>query len=325
MNGVLIPQRIFVGDTAQFLFLLSEKECASLTDRGFTAGDSIPLENITQNDMMTVNEIRIVKREAEYYLSIIFVPWETGEIDFPVLSFLPLHIKLPAITVSSLLATGERISLQQPKPPLMIPGTDFLLYGAAVLGAGFLALVSTGVWLLLRKLRKTTVGTAKKRRAALRKQLKRLYKEARKIQKCIPAAKTTTGTSRNSAEGNPGFTGEVKEDTKRAVENWYASIDRCLREYIQALCTDTASVVPAKDEAYFLSATYTELTKTLTEVFASKQEITDLFCIFYAMLERQRFGSSVADLICNYTAVSQDMLKQLPHIAERTETEYALH
>ena len=110
MNGVLIPQRIFVGDTAQFLFLLSEKEYASLTDRGFTAGDSIPLKNITQNDMMTVNEIRIVKREAEYYLSIIFVPWETGEIDFPVLSFLPLHIKLPTITVSSLLATGERRS-----------------------------------------------------------------------------------------------------------------------------------------------------------------------------------------------------------------------
>jgi len=219
----------------------------------------------------------------------------------------------------------KRKSPRQPKPPLMIPGTDFLLYGAAVLGAGFLVLVSTGAWLLLRKLRKTTVGTAKKRRAALRKQLKRLYKEARKIQKCIPAAETTTGTSRNSAEGNPGFTGEVKEDTKRAVENWYASVDRCLREYIQALCTDTASVVPAKDEAYFLSATYTELTKTLTEVFASKQEITDLFCIFYAMLERQRFGSSVADLICNYTAVSQDMLKQLPHIAERTETEYALH
>ena len=325
MNGVLIPQRIFVGDTAQFFFLLSEQEYAALTGRGFTGNAPIPLKNITQNDVMTINEIRIVTREGGHYLAITFVPWETGNIEFPALTPLQLKNNLPAISVASLLETGERISLQPPKPPLLPPGTDFLLYGAAVVGTAFLAALGTGTWILLRKLRKTTVGTAKKRRAALRKQLKRLYKEARKIQKCIPAAETTTGTSRNSAEGNPGFTGEVKEDTKRAVENWYASIDRCLREYIQALCTDTASVVPAKDEAYFLSATYTELTKTLTEVFASKQEITDLFCIFYAMLERQRFGSSVADLICNYTAVSQDMLKQLPHIAERTETEYALH
>ena len=69
-----------------------------------------------------------------------------------------------------------------------------------------------------------------------------------------------------------------------------------------------------------MSATYTELTEILMKVFAPKREITDLFCIFYARLERQRFGSSPAELIRNYTAVSQDMLKQLPRIAERTMT-----
>ena len=341
MNGVLIPQRIFVGDTAQFLFLLSEKEYANLTRLGFTAGEPIPPKNITQNDMMTVNEIRIVKREAEYYLTITFVPWETGEIDFPALSFLPLHTKLPTITVSSLLANGERISLQPPKPPLLPPGTDFLLYGATVLSAGFLALFSTGAWLLLRKLRKKTVGTAKKRLAVLRNQLKRLYKAAKKIQKHLPqhgaafgrnqvsaAADTianegAAGISRNPTDAGPCFTGGVEKNTKRAIESWYAAIDRCLREYIRALCTDNTLAASAKDEAYFLSATYTELTKTLTEIITSKQEIADLFCIFYAMLERQRFGSGSSELLRNYTAVSQNMLKQLPRIAEKAETEYA--
>ena len=52
--------------------------------------------------------------------------------------------------------------------------------------------------------------------------------------------------------------------------------------------------------------------------------MTDLFCIFYAMLERQRFASPPPELIRDYTAVSQDMLKQLPRIAERAEAAYAI-
>lgn len=308
MSGILIPQRVFVGDTAQFFFLLSEQEYEALTGHGFTVDIPIPLKNITQNNTMAINEIRIVTREAGYYLAITFVPWETGDIEFPDLTFLQLKNKLPAISVSSLLGTGERISLQPPKPPLLPPGTDFLLYGAAIVGIGCLAALGTASWVLLRKLGKKTHNTPKKRLAALRKQLKRLYKDARKIQKHLPPHGTAFGA-------DPIFANAIAD-----IEIWYANIDRCLRKYIHALCTDTTLAVPPKDEAYFLSATYTELTEILMKVFAPKREITDLFCIFYARLERQRFGSSPAELIRNYTAVSQDMLKQLPRIAERTMT-----
>ncbi|EPF28906.1 hypothetical protein DWB79_05815 [Treponema medium] len=313
MNGVLIPQRIFVGDTAQFLFPLSEKEYKTLTARGFTVDIPIPLKNLTQSDVMTINEIRIVSRESGYYLAITFVPWETGEIEFPALTFLQLYSKLPAISVSSLLGTGERVSLQPPKPPLLPPGTDFLLYGAAIVGVGLLVVLGTGVWLLFRKLRRRTLGTAKHRLAALRKQLKRLYKAARKIQKHLPSPVAASS-----------LTNEISKNTKTAIESWYANIDRCLREYIQALYMDNTIEASTKDEAYFLSATYTELTETLTELFAPKRNIADLFCIFYAMLEQQRFASTASDLIRNYTAVSQDMLKQVPRIAEKAEAEYAL-
>jgi len=308
MSGILIPQRVFVGDTAQFLFLLSEQEYAALTEQGFTVDISIPLKNITQNNTMAINEIRIVTREAGHYLAITFVPWETGDIEFPDLTFLQLKNKLPVISVSSLLGTVERVNLQPPKPPMLPPGTDFLLYGAAIVGIGCLAALGTASWVLLRKLGKKTHNTPKKRLAALRKQLKRLYKDARKIQKHLPPHGTAFGAD------------QIFANAIADIEIWYANIDRCLRKYIQALYTDTTLAVPPKDEAYFLSATYTELTETLMKVFAPKREITDLFCIFYARLERQRFGSSPAELIRNYTAVSQDMLKQLPRIAERTMT-----
>lgn len=322
MNGVLIPQRIFVGDTAQFFFLLSETEYESLTARGFSSGIPIPLKNIVQNDTMTIQEIQIVKRDSGHYLALTFIPWETGEIDFPVLSFLELKHKLPSIHVASLLEAGERVSLQPPKPPLLPPGTDFLLYGAAILSVGLLAVLSTGAWLLFRKLRKKTLGTAKKRLAALRKQLKRLYKAARKIQKHVHPPGTAFGTKPISADTN-SVTDEISQNTTKAIENWYAGIDRCLRNYIRALYTDNTLTAPSKDEAYFLSATYTELTKTLTELFAPKRDIADLFCIFYAMLEQQRFASTPSEMIRNYIAVSQDMLKQVPRIAEKAEAEYA--
>ena len=323
MTGILIPQHIFVGDTAQFFFLLSEQEYAALTGHGFTGDVPIPLKNITQNNVMTINEIRIVTREGGYYLAITFVPWETGNIEFPDLTPLQLKNKLPTISVASLLGTGERVSLQPPKPPLLPPGTDFLLYGAAVVSVAFLAAFGTGIWVLLRKMQKKKHNTTKKRLAALRKQLKRLYKEARKIKKHLSIRDTAFDTSRNFTDMDPTVI-EVPQNTKNAVEAWYADIDRCLREYIQALCTDTPLAVPPKDEAYFLSATYTELTETLMKLFAPKQEIIDLFCIFYAMLEQQRFASTPSNLICNYTTVSQDMLKQLPRIAERAEAAYAL-
>ena len=323
MNGVLIPQRIFVGDTAQFFFPLSEKEYETLTVAGFIVDTPIPLKNITQNDTMTINEIRIVTREAGYYLAITFAPWETGEIHFPDLASLQLHSKLPAISVASLVGTGERVSLQPPKPPLLPPGTDFLLYGTAILGVGLLAVLGTGVWLLLRKLRKKTQGSAKQRLSAVRKQLKRLYKAARKIQRRIPPSGAVLGTSPLSADMNL-ITDEILINTKSVIENWYAGIDRCLRNYIRALYMDKVPAGSSRDEVYFLSATYTELTAIITELFAPKRDIADLFCIFYAMLEQQRFASTLPELIHNYTAVSQDMLKQVPRIIEKAEAEYAL-
>ena len=206
---------------------------------------------------------------------------------------------------------------------MLPPGTDFLLYGAAILGVGLLTASGCGVWLLLKKLRKRTLGTAKQRLTALRKQLKRLYKTARKIQKHIPPSDATFGTNQIPADTDLTFDEGLK-NTKNAIENWYASIDRCLRKYIQDLYMSNHLTTSTKDEAYFLSATYAELTETITELFAPKRSITDLFCIFYAMLERQRFASPPPELIRDYTAVSQDMLKQLPRIAERAEAAYAI-
>lgn len=308
MNGILIPQNIFAGDTAQYLFLLSEQETAELAALNFTTGIPIPLTAIMQNDMMTVKEMQIVKRENEHYLLITFTPWETGDINFPSLPFLKSRKTLPSIHVSSLLSGVERGSLQPPKPPVLLPGTDYLLYGIAAIGIGSLLLSGTGMWILIRRLQKKSAQTAKKRLSVLRKQLKKLHKEARKIQK-YPIAP---------------YVSDAKNSKNQAalIEKWYAAVDYSLREYLWVLCTENDSTVRNNKKDYFLSATYPELMNRIEELFTPQRSILDLFHIFYAALEKQRFGSKPSDLLRDYAAASQDMLKKLPYIAEKTEAAY---
>ena len=114
------------------------------------------------------------------------------------------------------------------------------------------------------------------------------------------------------------------ENFADSIRNWYTSIDHSLREYIQAICTEHEPALYADNKNYFLSATYTELIEKLSDLFESHPRIPDLFRILYTMLEKQRFGSIRADLIRDYTAVSQDILKKAAYIAEKTESEYAV-
>lgn len=315
MTGILIPQQIFVGDTARFLYPLSEHDYQIFVSRGFVPDIPIPLTALVQNDVMTIRRIQLVKQDVSYYLAITFVPWETGIIRFPSLPFLPLKLQIPPVSVSSLLQTGQYTSLQPSKPPLLLPGTDFLLYGAAIIGFSFVLLFTAGVHFILQKLRKKTSGTAKKRLAALRKQLKKLYKELRSIQKALPYSDGIVPYSLIIETSH--------EKTKKAIEQWYGNIDHCLRTYLQALCTDTAIAGLKKNDHYFFSATYTELIRILTNLFTQSPEISKRFSAFYTLLERQRFAGSVSDLLCNYRASAQTMLKQLPIVIKKAEAEYA--
>lgn len=346
MNGILVPQHIFVGDTAQFFFPLSEQEYSELVRQNSAADVPLSLEALQQNDLMNVKELRIVRRDNRAYLHITFVPWECGEIDFPSCAFLNLKRKLPSIHVSSLIENNEQISLQMPKPPLLLPGTDYLLYGAVVSSAGCLVIVGTCIWLLVRKLGRRRIHTARKRMTVLRKRLKQLHKDARKIQKQIQKERTGMDIpDKNERDGGASAADTATQSQSRAyradfgtqtaantqdpvqqkligiVRDWYATADRDLREYVQALCAENDTA--AHHEHYFMSATYSELTDTVACLFRPNRNPLDLFRIFYSMLEKLRFGTGDSYLLKDYAAVSQDILKKIAYIAKKTEAEYA--
>lgn len=339
MKSILIPQNIFVGDTAQFFVPLPEQTLTEYARRGLQPDIPIPLHTITQNEQMSIQDVRIIKQETASYLRITFIPWETGEITFPALPAVSSLVTVPSVHVSSLIANTASMTLQPPKPPLLLPGTDYLLYGAAVTGIGSLLLAGTVIWALLRRFGKRPRRTARKRLSILKKQLKQLHKAARHIQKEIRKQNSTETAAPYPAQVTETVLPETNNTAERAaaatntetallqtqantVWDWYSAVDRTLREYLQSLMQEDGQKSGRYTDSYFTSATYTELTAALTELFSSQQNIPDLFAMHYTMLEQQRFASSAAQAVRDYAAAGQDMLKKIPYIAEKTEAAY---
>lgn len=145
MEGILIPQQVFIGDTAEFLFpidILADFKSPVLTSGNFQIG------KIKQNGLMQITDIRITQQEKKDYISITFIPWETGYISFPSLREAGIYDELPQVYISSILETMQTDILQPPRPPVLIPGTVNLLYtagAAAIVGIGIFVFIINAV------------------------------------------------------------------------------------------------------------------------------------------------------------------------------------
>lgn len=132
MEGILIPQQVFVGDTAEFLFPLS---ALNSFEPYILESGSFRINSIKQNSFMEVTSIQIKKQEKKEYLSINFIPWETGSISFPSLNEAGIQDLLPQVFIYSILESSNVEVLQPPRPPILIPGTSYLLYIIASVSA----------------------------------------------------------------------------------------------------------------------------------------------------------------------------------------------
>ena len=147
MEYFLEPNEFFVGDVVQFYFCLPE---------GFTCKD-VSIEKVKQNSSMTINDVSIVKVNGKDYIKFDFVAWEVGEVHFPSLKEIGINFELPHINVSSILELDKNISFQEARPPLLLPGTTYLIYTYVF---SFFALcfliIGFGIW--IKKKRKSIIN-----------------------------------------------------------------------------------------------------------------------------------------------------------------------
>ncbi len=156
MEYFLEPSEFFVGDHVQFFFCLPE---------GFKHKDFF-IDKIKQSTSMTVNDVSIIKINNRNYLKLDFVPWEVGDINIPSLKEIGINFEFPLIHVSSVLELDKTLSFQEARPPLLLPGTTYLIYGYVIVF--FIACILVATFIMwIRKKRKSIINSFSQRYAML--------------------------------------------------------------------------------------------------------------------------------------------------------------
>ena len=81
---ILVPKKVYIGDTAELRCTFNSPEplLKNLTQNGAV---ELPLNNFPflASEDFDIKEIKLLPAGVDYYqLSIIFVPWKTGDIQF---------------------------------------------------------------------------------------------------------------------------------------------------------------------------------------------------------------------------------------------------
>lgn len=145
---VLIPLSVLVGDTATLNISFSSREEL----------DSVSMQNFSRpvnekeyfiKSLSLKNNGKDKNGQNQYVLSIVFIPWVTGEIKFPPVTLKDGFTVTPSeISINSVFtATQASKKFSEAKGPLLLPGTTYRILFKIIF---FLILFITGLVLLLK-------------------------------------------------------------------------------------------------------------------------------------------------------------------------------
>lgn len=186
----LSPKEIFVGDTAEISYTFYSPIAFPMGESDF-----IPLTfpEAFQSREFSVTGGCLSRTGNQYRLSISFIPWKVGLIVFPHFDLLTLLnpsfagyiIDLNPVEVASIVEKTGKKTVRPSLPPVLLPGTTYMLYAAAVACLIFFMLVLKLLFNLNGVLNffsgmMVASGYARNARRLLRK-LKKLNRAGKKI------------------------------------------------------------------------------------------------------------------------------------------------
>lgn len=165
-NYSITPINIYVGDEVDIRYVISTNpsELSGITSNRIQL--EIDKDNIRNlGNQCSIKSMEINIQDDVAILEVKCVPWIVGEIKFPSLDLyklLPNHqsineiwnIQLPTITVLSILDKTNTKSLRPVSPPIVIPGTTYIVYGIIILIVIFLVLLCI-FFVKLKKVRRS--------------------------------------------------------------------------------------------------------------------------------------------------------------------------
>ena len=150
---VVMPKTIYVGDRAElsYTFRSAVDFFADMNDSILSR--KIPLKSLpfeTDTDDYTILDASLERNGLLYTFRLFFIPWNTGSIDFPMFDIsaavyggaaAPFIIDVQSVEVSSILQDQDEAQLRASMGPLLLPGTMYALYFAALLAVILLIVI----------------------------------------------------------------------------------------------------------------------------------------------------------------------------------------
>ena len=150
---VVMPKTIYVGDRAElsYTFRSAVDFFADMNDSILSR--KIPLKSLpfeTDTDDYTILNASLERNGLLYTFRLVFIPWNTGAIDFPMFDIsaavyggaaAPFIIDVQSVEVSSILQDQDEAQLRASMGPLLLPGTMYALYFAALLSVILLIVI----------------------------------------------------------------------------------------------------------------------------------------------------------------------------------------
>ena len=133
---ILIPKKVYIGDQAELrcTFNSPNAELKQLVNSGSNGQVKLSLVSFESSDY-EVKDVTLFSTGVDFYqLSVTFIPWKTGEIQFPPLTIdgTDLLIEFQPAQIVSLISTDSNnaTALRDTAAPLLLPGTSYKIYGA---------------------------------------------------------------------------------------------------------------------------------------------------------------------------------------------------
>ena len=190
MTQVVMPKTIYVGDTAELrcTFRSAVDFFADMNDAVLYREISLQLLPFqTDTDDYTILNASLERNGLLYTFRLVFIPWNTGAIDFPMFDIsaavyggaaAPFIIEGLRVEVSSILQDKDEAQLRASMGPLLLPGTIYALYITAVLSVALLiALIN----LIVKRQSVCEAYATRKLLRAYAKNAKELYRRLKRL------------------------------------------------------------------------------------------------------------------------------------------------
>lgn len=249
-HQVLVPQNVYIGDSAELRVSFSSENAHKLLKDSSSV--ELPLSNFVEDLQFQdyqIEKITLISNgQNNYNFVITFIPWKTGNLNFPNYNLLPeenVILKFETVSISSLLK-DESVGLQEQAAPLLLPGTAYKVYGILILS---ILVLFVGIRLIVKR---DSVSSYIKRRKLLKKYKKNKKSTIKNLSKIlknkdlsdVDFASNIQNAMRNYLEVRFDFpftktvSSEIKEEYLFAVES--ASEQKvCAIECIQKIFCQT--------------------------------------------------------------------------------------